>query len=474
MVFTSHAFVFYFLPLVLAGYYLTPQSQRSLFLAIVSYLFYGWWSPWFVTLMLASTVVDFQCGRVIVSAAADARARKTALIASIVANLSLLGFFKYFVFATRNLNHALGWLDVGPVPVLDIVLPVGISFYTFQSMSYSIDLYRGQARPARRFVDFAAYVALFPQLIAGPIIRYREISDQFETRAHSVDRVALGFMYFAVGFAKKLIIANNVGVVADTVFAANAPPWHLAWVGVIAYAFQIYFDFSGYSDMAIGLGAMFGFVFPQNFNAPYKAESITDFWRRWHMSLSSWLRDYLYVPLGGNRKGARRTYLNLAAAMLLGGLWHGAQWNFVIWGGLHGLLLGLERARGKRGFFDGLPRPLRVTGTFTLVLVTWVFFRAPTLGDAMHYLGCMLGLVSATPESVLVSSWVYSEFPLVILTLAGLLVWGGWRTQELVELHPSRPRPIQTAFAVSLFLVVTLGVFEMSVQSYNPFLYFQF
>ena len=370
MVFTSHAFVFYFLPLVIAGYYATPTGHRSLFLAIASYLFYGWWSPWFVTLMLASTVIDFQCGRVIAAAGSRPSVRRTALLASIAANLTLLGFFKYFMFAGRNLNVVLGWLGSDPLGVIDVVLPVGISFYTFQSMSYSIDLYRGRARPAQRFVDFAAYVALFPQLIAGPIIRYHELADQIRSRPQSGELIAQGLMFFAIGFAKKLLIANNVGHIADAAFSADAPVWHVAWTGITAYAFQIYFDFSGYSDMAIGLGAMFGFRFSRNFNAPYQAESITDFWKRWHISLSSWLRDYLYVPLGGNRLGALRTYVNLAVTMLLGGLWHGAQWNFVVWGALHGSLLALERANSKRGLLHVLPRPARVGATFTLVLVT--------------------------------------------------------------------------------------------------------
>ena len=473
MVFTSHSFVFYFLPLVLGGYYLAPPRWRSLFLVIASYLFYGWWSPWFVLLMLGSTVIDFYCGRAIAAPGANARVRRAALTTSIVANLSLLGFFKYFMFASTSVSQVLGWLGADPFPILEVVLPIGISFYTFQSMSYSIDIFRERARPARSFIDFAAYVSLFPQLIAGPIIRYHEISEQLRKRTHSVHQLSLGFQYFVIGFAKKLLIANNVGVVADVVFAADAPAWHLAWVGVTAYAFQIYFDFSGYSDMAIGLGHMFGFRFPRNFNAPYRSESITDFWRRWHISLSSWLRDYLYVPLGGNRKGARRTYVNLAATMLLGGLWHGAQWTFVVWGAAHGVLLAVERARGK-GIFAGLPHPLRVAGTFALVLVTWVLFRAPTIGDATHYLGSMFGLVPAGVGSPLLASIVYSEFPLLILLLAGVLVWRGLRTEELVEWRPAPGSPFPAAREVGLLALFVLGVLELSVQSHNPFLYFQF
>ena len=479
MVFTSHLFVFYFLPAVLAAYFLLPQRRRNAFLTLASYVFYGWWDPWFVLLMLASTLVDYRCGRAVAAPGASPSYRRLALLTSVVVNLGLLGFFKYWTFFAANWNAVAGAGGGWRLPGWEIVLPIGISFYTFQSMSYTIDLYRGQARPAETLIDFAAYVSLFPQLIAGPIIRYRDLADQLPRRRHDPDRMARGLGYFALGFAKKVLLANNLGVIADAVFAAAAPPWHVAWVGVIAYAFQIYFDFSGYSDMAIGLGCMFGFKFPENFRSPYRAESITEFWRRWHISLSSWLRDYLYIPLGGNRKGRLRTYFNLAVTMLLGGLWHGAQWQFVVWGALHGLLLAAERLAGRSTLFSALPRSLRVMSTFAVVLITWVFFRAASLPDALRYVAAMFGsrgpsgAAGPAPSSDLVMAHVYNPAAVLVLCVGALVVWRAPRTEQWVEggklgFYRSRRKALTLA---GVFIVALL---EMSVQDHNPFLYFQF
>ena len=475
MVFTSEIFLFYFLPLVLGGYYALPMAWRNRFLAVASYVFYGWWNPWFVLLMWTSTLVDYGCGLAMTREGAPERTRKQALVASILVNLSLLGFFKYAEFFSHNLNALFGFAGFGGVdfPLMKVVLPVGISFYTFQSMSYSIDLYRGRVQRAQSFGDFAAYVALFPQLVAGPIVRYRDLADQLRGRVHSAQLRARGLGYFTLGFAKKVLIANNVGELADLVFEVDRPSWYLAWFGVLAYAFQIYFDFSGYSDMAIGLGLLFGFRFPQNFNSPYHAESITDFWRRWHISLSTWLRDYLYVPLGGNRKGRVRTYVNLGLTMLLGGLWHGAQWQFVLWGAWHGLLLALERAMPQRTFFARFPRALRCALTFVLVLLGWVLFRAATLEDALLFYGHLFALVPAAPQSALVEGVVFQPFSIVLMALAALVVIQRRRTQDWVEdeavsFLSSVPRIAATA---ALFVVAVL---ELTAQSDNPFLYFRF
>ncbi len=373
MVFSSHVFLYYFLPLALLAYYASPARWRHAIITVLSYVFYGWANPWFVALMLFSTLVDYVCGLLISGkwtprAFADdppagegmpsARQRKLGLITSIVVNLSLLGFFKYLGFAQTNLNYLLEVFGRPAVEVYQIVLPVGISFYTFQSMSYSIDLYRGDARPARSFLDFACYVSLFPQLVAGPIVRYQDLAEQLVWRSHTIEKFARGVLFFGFGMAKKVLLANPMGSVADAAFGAGDLLWYDAWTGVVAYAFQIYFDFSGYSDMAIGLGLMLGFEFRRNFDLPYLSQSITEFWRRWHISLSTWLRDYLYIPLGGNRVSPRRTYINLAIVMLLGGLWHGAQWTFVIWGAIHGLLLAAERWHGKDAAQD--LRPVRM------------------------------------------------------------------------------------------------------------------
>src|SRR5512142_2021497 len=382
MVFTTHIFVFYFLPVFLLVYFNLPYRWRNLWLTAASYVFYGWWQPWFVCLMMFTTVMDFIWGQVITRPGATPAERKLAVAACVVTNLSFLGFFKYYMFSAESLNQLLALVGAEPFRVLRVVLPIGISFYTFHSLTYIIDLYRGHATPAKSFTDFSAFVALFPDLVAGPIIRYKTLAAQLAFREHTVQRFASGITLFILGFAKKILLANPCGHVADAVFNAANPCPLDAWVGVLAYAFQIYFDFCGYSDMAVGLGRMLGFEFLKNFDAPYLAESITDLWRRWHISLSSVLRDYLYFPLGGNRLGPTRTYVNLAVVMLLGGLWHGAKWNFVIWGGYHGALLACERWRGKESPYHTLPRSLRVGLTFLLVLFSWVLFRADNLTAA--------------------------------------------------------------------------------------------
>ena len=469
MVFSSHLFVYYFLPAVLAVYYLLPGRARHLWLTAASYVFYGWANPAFTGLMLLSTVIDYVCGLKLGRPEGVGR-RRFWVTLSIVSNLSLLGFFKYFNLAADTwsaLVGAFGLTGLQPDLALRVVLPLGISFYTFQSMSYTIDIYRGHARPLASFVDFACFVSMFPQLVAGPIIRFSEIADQLSSRTHTFEKFARGVVFFSLGLAKKVLIANPCGFVADAAFdAASRHPLE-AWTGALAYAFQIYFDFSGYSDMAIGLGLMFGFVFPKNFDSPYRAESITDFWRRWHISLSTWLRDYLYLPLGGNRKGARRTYLNLAVVMLLGGLWHGASWNFVVWGGLHGAWLAFERALGKRSPYSFLPRPARVLLTFTGVLVTWVFFRAADLNAAVRYLKDMLALGDPRPESLLLGVVMFTPYALASLAIAGLVTWLAPQTWDWSR-RLTVPR-----VAVS-FVLLALALTMMSSQGYNPFIYFIF
>jgi alginate O-acetyltransferase complex protein AlgI len=482
MVFSSHIFLFYFLPLVLAFYYACPPRGRQLLLALVSYAFYGWANPWFVFLMLFSTVVDYVCGQLIVGRwrlsffASDqpaeeglpsARQRKLAVVVSICTNLGLLGCFKYLGFAQTNLNYLLEWFGHDAMRVYEVVLPVGISFYTFQSMSYSIDLYRGDARVARDFLDFACYVALFPQLVAGPIVRYRDLADQLRSRSHTVDRFARGIVFFAFGMAKKILLANPMGQVADAAFGAGALTWYHAWVGVLAYAFQIYFDFSGYSDMAIGLGKMLGFEFKRNFDLPYISQSITEFWRRWHISLSTWLRDYLYIPLGGNRRGPWRTYANLAIVMLLGGLWHGAEWTFVIWGTVHGVLLALERWNGKEPLYRRLPPPLRIGATFALVLITWVFFRAESLPQAITYLGAMFGLQQAGAAAALAGALLCQPQFLLVFAACALIHLFRLDTWDIAQsLRPAKIGLAGAALASSVLILFT--------QSYNPFLYFRF
>ena len=482
MVFSSYLFLFYFLPLALLLYYAAPVRAQHLILTILSYVFYGWANPLFVVLLFVSTVIDYVAGHVLDRERTTAgptwptRRARMALTVSIVSNLSLLGFFKYFNFGAESFDGLVNWIGMPGLRLdtaLKITLPLGISFYTFQSMSYAIDVYRGDARAVRNFIDFACFVSMFPQLVAGPIIRFSEVADQLRSRSHTVTKFARGVAFFSVGLAKKVLLANPCGKVADLAFDAGSLHPIDAWYGAVAYAFQIYFDFSGYSDMAIGLGLMLGFVFAKNFDSPYRSTSITDFWRRWHISLSTWLRDYLYLPLGGNRKGPRRTYVNLFIVMLLGGLWHGAAWNFVVWGSLHGALLAFERVRGVKAHFSPAPtQPSlldygRIALTFTIVVITWVFFRAADLPAAMRYLSFMSGIGEPQPGAPLVSGIVYQPYYLLTVIAAAVVTWGCPQTWDWTKTL-SAPRA-----AVALALLV-FAVAALTTQAYNPFIYFIF
>jgi len=484
MVFSSHLFCFFFLPLALLVYYLLPRRARHLGLTALSYGFYGWANPAFMLLMLFSTAVDFVCGSIIAAPVRRAgggfdrlppggprsRRQRGALALSIISNLSLLGCFKYAGFAATAYNQLATWAggDAAQlIGVLHITLPLGISFYTFQSMSYSIDVYRGEARALSHPIDFACFVSMFPQLVAGPILRFSEIADQLRNRTHTLEKLARGCAFFSLGLGKKVLLANPCGEVADLVFAAADRLPVDAWYGCLAYAFQIYFDFSGYSDMAIGLGLMLGFVFPKNFDAPYRATSITDFWRRWHLSLSHFLRDYLYIPLGGNRRGTVRTYGNLMVVMLLGGLWHGAAWTFIAWGGVHGLLLAGERLGGGARAWAPVPRPLRIALVFLAVALGWVLFRSPTLVDAMAFFGSMLGLNATAASAELVRGMLYRPYDLSAMALAALTVWALPQTWDFTR----RLSAWRIAWCLIVFL---LALAAMETQGYNPFIYFIF
>jgi alginate O-acetyltransferase complex protein AlgI len=389
---------------------------------------------------------------------------------SIVANLSLLGFFKYFDLATQSwdgLVTAFGLGDLTLDTTLRVTLPLGISFYTFQSMSYTIDVYRGRSRALRDPIAFAAYVSMFPQLVAGPIVRYSEIADQLKDPGPSLAKATRGVTFFSLGLAKKVLIANPCGEIADATFGAASVGQLDAWYGAAAYAFQIYFDFSGYSDMAIGLGLILGFVFPKNFDSPYLARSMTEFWRRWHISLSTWLRDYLYVPLGGNRRGAVRTYVNLGLVMVLGGLWHGAAWTFLAWGAVHGLWLAAERMIGKRSLFHALPPKGQTAATFVGLLFTWVLFRADDLEHAGRYLSSMVGLGEPSAAAGLLAGWLYRPYFVGILAVAAIVTWTAPQTWDWSR----RLGPLKVA-ATLVVLIVALAV--MAGQDFNPFIYFIF
>jgi len=485
MVFSSQIFLFYFLPLVLAAYYVLPFRARTALIAVSSYVFYGWANPIWAVIMFFGSSVDYICGilllrmsrlpdidglpPVIGPQVARTRGMKAVLATSIVTNLGLLAVFKYTGFVAENVN-ALGTLlgsSTQIVPVLHIVLPVGISFYTFKAMSYAIDVYRGEARPMRRFTDYMCFEAFFPDLVAGPIIRYAALEEQMRVRQHTLDKFARGVAFFALGMGKKILLANPMGHLADIAFATGAKHFYDAWLGLFGYAFQIYFDFAGYSDMAVGLALMLGFVLIQNFDSPYKSRSITEFWRRWHISLSTWLRDYLYIPLGGNRHGPVRTYVNLMTVMLFGGLWHGASWNFVIWGGIHGGMLGLERRLGKAHPLRRLPPGVGVAFTFLIVCLSWVFFRAKTLGQAVTYLGSLFGANPISEASEVVSGALYQPYYLGLFALCAVVVFAMPNSWQLTA-RLSWPR---VAFVATAMVLATS---MMWTQTINPFLYFQF
>jgi alginate O-acetyltransferase complex protein AlgI len=482
MVFSSHVFLFYFLPLVLLLNYLLPFRWLSAALTLAGYLFYGWANPAWVLLMLFSSYVDYFCGLTLVKCSGlpcdglelpllpkgqpRNAAQKAALAVSIFSNLAILGFFKYHDFAAGNINalaQLLGPGD-GALSLLHLALPVGISFYTFESMSYAIDVYRGDARPLRNPIDYQMFVSLFPHLVAGPIVRYHTLAQQIRARTFSYDKFARGVALFSLGMAKKVLLANAVAHIADAAFSAGFLNWFDAWYGVIAYAFQIYFDFSGYSDMAIGLALMLGFMLIKNFDSPYCATSITDFWRRWHISLSTWLRDYLYVPLGGNRRGAGRTYLNLFTVMLVGGLWHGASWNFVIWGGIQGVLLAAERFVAGRWC---LPQAARMGLTFAAVCLGWVFFRAETLPQAAHYLASLFGGTQVPVQAETLSALVYTPYHVVACAVCALIVWRAPQSWTFTQ----RLTPVRAGTCLAL---LTLSIVFLWSQTSNPFLYFQF
>lgn len=428
-----------------------------------------WWDARFIVLIMASTLVDFLVGRSLHDA--RGRSRLWLLITSLAANLGLLGFFKYYNFLVGSLA---GLLGVSPRALhLDIVLPVGISFYTFQSMSYTIDVYRGKLEPVKRLTDFALYVAFFPQLVAGPIVRAREFFPQlFQWQPPSHERTEKGISLILIGLVKKMVLADNFARISDLYFgdvAAHPGAW-AAWSATFAFAMQIFFDFSGYTDIARGCGRLFGYEFPVNFRRPYLAGSITEFWRRWHISLSSWLRDYLYIPLGGNRKGSWRTYENLMVTMLLGGLWHGASWNFVFWGGFHGLLLAAERLVRDRFQGVSIPEwlrlvlvPFRTAATFILVMVGWVFFRASSFQDSFAVLNSMF-LWDSVGAVLLPSGLILAA----VLTL--LVALAEERRGLLANLHLA---PAWTRVSAYAFLLIALELFSVTGEEI-PFVYFQF
>ena len=461
MLFTSYLFLFIFLPAFLAIYYLIPFRWRSGWILLCSYIFYGWWRPDFALLLGAVSVGTYVLTLIMESAQWRA-GRFAVLTLGVSLNLAALAYFKYFNFGVDSLNAVLVAAGSTPFSYAHVVLPIGLSFYIFQAISYMVDVYRGDAPKTENMLDFAAFISFFPQLVAGPVLRYQPLADQFRHREESWKIFSQGCLVFMAGFCGKVLVADPMAPLVEAAFAIHNPSLIDAWLGTTAYTIQLFFDFAGYSTMAIGLGLMVGFVFPKNFDDPYTSASITEFWRRWHMSLSTWLRVYLYVPLGGNRLGRRRTYINLMLTMVLGGLWHGAGWTFLVWGAWHGGLLALERFWRERHPEPLLPRPIAVAWTLLMVMIGWVFFRAADLGAAFRILSGMAGLSGwhISPEL----AWQVAPESLVVMLFGAVLVFA----------LPWLRRRSEGRFRVLLIPLFLWAVAMLSSQAYTPFLYFQF
>ena len=484
MVFSSTIFLFFFLPLTLLAYFVVGPRGRNAILLAASLLFYAWGETVYLLVMLFSIAANYLFGLLIDQARQRGRRGGLAFVCAVATNLGLLGFFKYANFLVDNLNPVLPVLGLAPMDIGRVHLPIGISFFTFQALSYIIDLYRNETTVQRSLLNFALYKALFPQLIAGPIVRYRDVAREIERRTVSLHDFASGVQRFIIGLGKKVLIANVMGRAADTIFATPAEtlPATLAWIGAIAFMLQIYFDFSGYSDMAIGLGRMFGFHFLENFNYPYIAASIRDFWRRWHISLSSWLRDYVYIPLGGNRGGAVRTAANLWAVFFLCGLWHGAAWTFVAWGLFHGFFLVIERSPLGR-LLDRLWLPLRHLLTLVVVVAGWVLFRSETLTDALAFLGIMAGFDPVPggryPVAMYLDRKILVELALAACLSLPLFPLVRRRGREIIDGF-GRPWQHIVAAGAEAGRIALLGTLvyctwiSLAAGVYNPFIYFRF
>ncbi|NLO36918.1 MAG: MBOAT family protein [Clostridiaceae bacterium] len=468
MVFSSLTFLLFFLPLCLGAYFAVPQRfrhMRNLVLLLFSLVFYAWGEPVYIILMVFSTLVDYGHGRLIGRFRSRPRLARLLLVSSVAINLGLLGVFKYAGLITTTLRDLTGL----PLEPLELALPIGISFYTFQTMSYTIDVFRDRVPVQRNLLAFATYVSLFPQLIAGPIVRYRTVADQLEGRRETVPQITAGLQRLILGLGKKVLLANTIGQLWQTV--RDTPLADLsvlgAWLGILAFAFQIYFDFSGYSDMAIGLGRLFGFGFEENFNQPYRADSISDFWRRWHISLGSWFRDYVYIPLGGSRGSAARTWFNLLVVWFLTGLWHGASWNFVAWGLYFGLWIGLEKA-GLGRWLNRLWRPLRHAYTLLVVLAGWVIFALDSLADIGHYLRLLTGL---SGQSLADAQALYDLSAYGVLLALQVAICARWPQRLAAGLDRRWEGWLRPAWLALVLLLSTGWLVEMS---FNPFLYFRF
>ncbi|MFK8038856.1 MAG: MBOAT family protein [Crocinitomicaceae bacterium] len=471
MIFSSTLFVFLFLPAFLAFHFLIPKKHRNLFILLASLFFYAWGEHILVLLMMGSICVNYVFGNLISTYLNRGHEKhsKIFLILGIVINLSVLAYYKYIHFFIESLKQTGIELDID---MSEVTLPIGISFFTFQSISYLIDVYRRTVTGQKNLINLGMYIALFPQLIAGPIVRYADISKEIVKREISLVLFKTGISRFIVGFAKKVLLANNVGLIADKVFAIAPDDLStpLAWIGIVCYSLQIYYDFSGYSDMAIGLGKMLGFNFKENFEHPYISKSIREFWRRWHISLSSWFKDYLYIPLGGNKKGKFRTYFNLLIVFFLTGLWHGASWSFVIWGLFHGFFIVIERLGIIK--FQGKLNILSRVYLLLVVIIGWVFFRVSSLEDALRFISKMFSFSSGT------DNYPYLFINNYILTIIVVSITFTMPVKKILSQHFKRIisnemilNSVKHSFLICIFI---LSIMELAQTTYNPFIYYRF
>lgn len=470
MVFSSAIFLFLFLPIVFILYYISPKKLRNTIMFLASLLFYAWGEPIYIFIMLFSTVFDYENGRLIEKFRKQEKEKicKVILILSIVVNLGLLMFFKYTDFFVGNINGVFGL----SIDSLGLALPIGISFYTFQTLSYTIDVYRGVVQTQHNIINFGMYVSMFPQLIAGPIVRYSDIKNQVDSRDENVDEIAAGIRRFIMGLAKKIIIANQIGILWDEIESMTSFSTSLAWIGAIAFTLQIYFDFSGYSDMAIGLGHMFGFTIPENFKHPYESRSITEFWRKWHITLGTWFREYIYIPLGGNRNGVKKQVINLFIVWFLTGFWHGAGWNFILWGVYYFILLMLEKLFLLK-WMERWPKLLRHIYTLLFVVIGWVIFACTDLNVMCSVLKAMFGLGEGIAGGMSEYYMISYGVLFIIAAILATSVPMGIVRRLFLKLNLNNNVNLIIKNCLCVFVLIVSIAFLVG-DSYNPFLYFRF
>lgn len=473
MVFSNITFLLYFFPVFLLMYYLSPEKLKNYIILLASIFFYSWGAPKFIFILLGSTIINYFVVKTI-DQQKRRKIKRLLLSSSVILNIGMLAYYKYANFFVENINLTLESMKIGTIAWDNVILPIGISFFTFQSLTYSVDVYRGVHKPLKKLSDYILYIIMFPQLIAGPIVRFNSIADQIISRKETnYDRI-IGFQRFCIGLAKKVLIANTLGSQADAIMdlSPNIISTSHAWIGILSYTFQIYFDFSGYSDMAIGIGRMIGFKFPENFNNPYVSLSITEFWKRWHMTLGSWMRDYLYIPLGGNRvKTQKRLYFNLWFVFLVSGLWHGASWNFIIWGAYHGLFLVIERIFLHKTL-QKLGKLVSWIYTFTISMIGWVIFRIENIGSVGKYIGKLFSFQFHSLEGYTnFEYWVFLSIAILFSFITFLPV--GQKLNNTIFNSSYKGKTFIAMTMISIILLL-LSIGSITTSNFNPFIYFRF